>query len=373
MKRQRKIENTIQESQQRIRRLPRNELQLAELERDRQVKENIYSSILIRYNEAKVSDAAVIPDAFVIEEAEIPIIRDSLAAKLKMLVIGPLLGVVLSIGFLVLKDMLDNTVKESRQLEFKMQLRVLSTIPIILNDEDIPLELEKHNNLDPKLITSDYGPHLAGEKFRLLRTKLTMSEKNENKIFIITSHSPEDGKSLVASNLAITFAQQKAPTMLIDCDLRRGVLHHSFNCNKKPGLADLMIGSSDINKTSVNKIIQQTHVPNLLLITSGLQIPNPSELLGSIRMKNLIDFLGKNYQKIIIDTPPIAVIPDALVLNNFIHNMLLVVRYGRTNMNQLSQKIEEYKSVKSDFCGVVLNGTEEVIDKDHYSYSYYHY
>jgi tyrosine-protein kinase Etk/Wzc len=367
------VENTINESQGRIRRLPRNELQLAELQRDRRVKENIYSSILIRYNEAKISDAAIIPDAFVIEEAEIPITEASLVAKLKMLIIGPILGLVLSIGLIILRDLLDGTIKESKQVEFKMQLPVLSSIPVILNVEEIPPELEGQAELDSKLITSDYGPHLAGEKFRLLRTKLTLNNESEKKTLIITSHSPGDGKSLVASNLAITFAQQKSPTVLLDCDLRRGVLHHSFSCNKKPGIADLLISSADIDEDAIKKITQQTHVPNLLLISSGQQVPNPSELLGSKRMQILLKALLKYYQNIIIDTPPFAVISDALVLDNFVHNMLLVVRYGQTNLNKLSQKIEEYKTIKSDFRGVVLNATEEVVDKDHYSYSYYHY
>ncbi len=343
------------------------------MQRDREVKEKIYSNILVRYNEAKISDAAIIPDAFLIEEAEVPIVKASLADKLKMLVIGPIIGLVLGIGIIVLLDFFDGTIRESRQVEFKMKLPVIGSIPVVLNESEIPRGLETAAELDPKLITSDYAPHLAGEKFRLLRTKLTINNKNSHNAIIITSHSPGDGKSLVASNLAVTFAQQKMPTVLIDCDLRRGVLHHTFNCHKQAGLSDLLISSADINLDALKKISQQTHVPNLSLISSGQQIPNPSEILGTKRMQDLLNLLKKQYTNIIIDTPPFSIIPDAVVLNNFIHSMLLVVRFGKTNLNKLTQKLEEYESIKSDFKGVVLNATDEVVDKDHYAYSYYHY
>jgi capsular exopolysaccharide synthesis family protein len=207
----------------------------------------------------------------------------------------------------------------------------------------------------------------------MIRTKLVFEEFKDRHSLIVTSLNPDEGKSLITSNLAITFAQQKFPTLLMDCDLRRGVLHNSFGCNKKPGLSDLLKSNSTMNMSAISDIIQETHIPNLFLITSGTPIPNPSELLGGLKMKQVLDLLEQKFGVVIIDTAPIKFTPDAFIINSFIHKLLLVVRYGKTNLNKLSEKTKEFESIRNDFVGVVLNASKEITKQDHYSYSYYHY
>ena len=182
----------------------------------------------------------------------------------------------------------------SKEIEEKLSLPVLATLPVIGEDKEIPDFVEPLKKLDPKLITSDYAPHIAGESFRMLRTKILMQTQLDNKSIIIASLNAGEGKSLVSSNMAITFAQQKLTTIILDCDLRRGVLHNSFACEKKPGMTDILVGNSPINLREVSKIIQKTHIPNLSLISNGTQVPNPSELLGSARMKDLYFMLKKS-------------------------------------------------------------------------------
>lgn len=362
------------ENQQNLRRLPGNELRLAELERDREVKSNIYSSILVRYNEAKIADASIVPDAYLIEEASIPVGYVDIFQKLKILIIGPFLGLILGVGIFILQDFLNYTIKDEKDIEKKLNLTVLATLPVIGSDKEIPDQLDLTKKLDPKLITSDYAPHVAGESFRLLRTKLLMQNKNDNKGFIIASLNPGEGKSLVASNLAITFAQQKIPTLLLDCDLRRGVLHNTFDCPKKPGLSDLLVSGNPITIENVSSIIQKTHVPNLFFLSNGTQIPNPSEILGSLRMKSLYQLMSREFGALIFDSPPLEFIPDALVLNNFVHNIILVVRYGKTNLNRMQRKLIEYSNIlEKDLAGVVINASSQIIEKKYSSYSYYHY
>jgi capsular exopolysaccharide synthesis family protein len=371
--RKKNIRNSIMSSEQNIRRLPRNELRLAELQRDREVKANIYSNILIRFNEAKVADASIIPDAYIIDQADVPMKQSDVMKRLQKVALGPILGLVLSISLIVLLDFLDNTIKSSKDVESRLRLPVLATIPVILDDKEFPEIVNPDKQLDPKLITSDYAPDVASEKFRVIRTKLVIKQKDQRKDLIIASLTPGDGKSLVSANLAITFAQQKIPTLLIDCDLRRGVLHNSFNCYRKPGLTNLLVGINPIDETEIARIIQKTHVPNLSLMTNGINVPNPSELLGSARMLQLYKELQKYYSMIIFDTPPIEIIPDMLVLNSFIHNILLVARYGKTNLNRLSEKIAEFSNIRNDFCGVVVNASADAVEKGYYAYSYYHY
>jgi len=374
------LQNNLNDAQQNIvsfqsnlRRLPRNQLQLAELERDRQIKENIVSSILMRYNEAKVTDASVISEAFLIDDAQPPLIYVGFFDKLPFYLMGLVIGLVLAVGIFVGADFMSDRVKSITSVETNINVPVLGTIPVIGDEKEVPGVKDLEKELDTKLITSDYAPNIAGEKFRLLRTKLSMESGSTKKSLLITSLRPGEGKALVAANLAITFAQQKLPTLLIDADLRRGVLHNSFNLKKRPGLAEILVMNNPIDRSELVSKAQNTHIPNLYLMASGMQIPNPSELLGSQRMKNFIDIAESQYGMIIIDTPPMEFIPDALVLNNLVHNILLIVRYGKTHLQKLREKIFEYSKIRSDFQGVIINAYEELRKKDHYSYSYYHY
>lgn len=367
------LQNEINRGQQNLMKLPREEIQLAELQRDQAVKQQIYSNILVRFNEAKVSDATVVPDAFLVEDAVIPITTSNPMGKFNKLLIGPFMAFLFSIGLFIILDYLDQTVKEGEDVESKLSLPVLATLPVIGDEKEYPDFIDENIRIDQKLITSDYAPHIAGESFRLLRTKLLMRDKFKSHGFIIASLNPGEGKSLVASNLAITFAQQKIQTLLIDCDLRRGVLHNSFIANKRPGLTDILIGNKPIDIQEISNIAQKTHIPNLYLISTGTQIPNPSELLGGLRMKDLYEIVKQNYGMIIFDTPPIEFIPDALVLNSFIHQIIFVVRYGRTNISKMSKKIIEISDFQDDFAGVVINASSHSMVKKYDSYSYYKY
>ncbi len=356
-----------------LRRLPRNQLRLAELERNRQIKEKIVSSIITRYNEAKVTDAAIIPDAFIIDKAQPPLVYGSMMERIQIIILGILFGLIVAIAFFVVIDIFNKTFRTAQEVESTLRLPVLATIPIIVSDKEIPENFDGQKKYDPKLIVSDYAPHVAGESFRLLRTKLIMQNEQDARSYIIASLNPGEGKSLVAANLAIVFAQQKIPSILIDADLRRGVLHHTFACDKKPGITDILIGNSPISFDAIAKVIQRTHIPNLFLLSNGIQIPNPSELLGGNRMLKLYEVLKENFGAIIFDTPPIDIIPDALILNNFVKGLILVIRYGKTHANRLNSKITEFTQIRSNLKGIVLNASEEIKESDYYKYSYYNY
>ena len=193
------------------------------------------------------------------------------------------------------------------------------------------------------------------------------------KSIFITSLNPNEGKSLNASNLAITFAQQKLPTLLIDADLRRGVLHHSFACKKKPGFSDFLYSNADINDENIKKVIQQTHIPNLYLLSSGRPIPNPSEVLGSDRSREVIKFLISRFGFVIIDTPPIMVTSDAVIISQYVDTGLFVVRAEKTNTSHVKDKISEYGEFSNRLKGMLLNFARYEISSENYKYSYYNY
>lgn len=372
-----RLSSNIGMSELRLRQAPEKEIQLARFMRDREVKAQIYSDLLVRYNEVKIADASIVSDLELIQQAEVPIIEGGFSSGLSKILIyffGMLLGVIFGAAIIVGYDFIWHSARSEKDIEALVNLPVLATIPVIKNQNKMPDEFAGEKRIDPKLVTIDYMPTLESESFRNLRTKLILNKDEEEKQqIVITSLMPNDGKSLVSSNLAITFAQLKKPTLLIDADMRRGVLHNSFLCDKKPGLSDLLAKEKNINSESIGKVIQKTTIPNLHLIPSGLSIPNPTEILIGEKIERLINHLVQQFHHIIIDTPPIDFIPDALVLNKVINNILIIVRYGVTDINRLKKRLNEYQSTRKNFNGIVINAAKSVSSKKYYNYSYYKY
>ena len=363
----------ISNSQMTLRSLPRNELKLAELQRNRQIKENILSNIMVRYNEAKVTDAAVIPDAYIVDRATIPIVEQSgMFEIIKFSGVGFILGIFIGIIILVIFVFFDNKIWSSQEVQDKIKLSILAMIPVI-DDENLNSGFKNNDTIDPKLVTGDYAPTLAGETFRKLRTRIDMQLGNDNKSLIVGSLFPNEGKSLIAANLAIAFAQQKKKTILIDCDLRRGVQHSTFAKNKVPGFTDMIIKKGNINTKNITDYIQNTHIPNLFLITSGQPIPNPSESLGTPQMEITFSLLTSRFDRIIFDSPPFGLSPDLMVMAKFTKNIILVLKSGATNLSHFKTAFDELGKVRENIIGLVINGSDEVIKNNKYKYSYYQY
>lgn len=369
------LSRKVRRETSKIRGLPAKELRLAELQRKRNVADGVYSTLLVRYNQAKVADAVEVGDIIILDPAIVPQTGGKLAVYIKYGVIALVLGLVFSFGTVLLQTLLDKTVRTADELEKIVPIRVVAKIPVVGSEKDTPVEFSESGiRTDPKLVTADYSPTPVGEAYRSLRTQLLFNnnQKNNRSIFV-TSLNPGEGKSLNAGNIAITFAQQKIPTLLIDADLRRGVLHNSFACNKKPGLSDFLYSSSEINDENIRKVIQQTHIPNLFLLSSGMSIPNPSEILGSQRGRDVIKFLSERFGFVIIDTPPIMVTADSVVISQYVDHGLFVIRAGKTNVQQAKEKIAEYKDFHPHIFGLILNCADLNISKENYKYSYYNY
>ncbi len=369
------LKGRISQSNYRIQNLPARELDLAELQRRRSVADEVYSSLLIRQNQAKVSDAVEVGDIIIIDPAALPQ-KDSLTGIiLKYGLIGLLLAFGGSFGLVILRDVFDKTVRNAEELEKKVKLPVIARIPVIGKPKQGVEEVFREGaHIDPKLVTADYSPTPVGEAYRGLRTRLLFqNEDRPVKSIFITSLNPNEGKSLNTGNLAITFAQQKLPTLLVDADLRRGVLHNSFACKKKPGLADFIYSNADINDENLRHIIQQTHIPNLYMISTGIPVPNPSEIIGGLRAREIFEFLKKRFGMIIIDSPPINVTTDSVIISRYVDRGLFVVGSGKTNIDEVNRKISEYPDFREKLEGVILNFAEEEFSKDRYKYSYYNY
>ena len=146
-----------------------------------------------------------------------------------------------------------------------------------------------------------------------------------------------------------------------------------FGCKKRPGLSDFLKSMATVDQDNLSKVIQQTTVPNLFLLSSGSQIPNPTEMIGSVRMREIVRVLRSRFGMIIIDSAPLQASSDAAVLANVTDKVMLIIKAGYTNVEMLGDKIREYQIIQEKLIGVVLNGIKVNLKKAYYKYSYYNY
>ncbi|MBU5465505.1 CpsD/CapB family tyrosine-protein kinase [Virgibacillus sp. MSJ-26] len=203
------------------------------------------------------------------------------------------------------------------------------------------------------------------EQFRTIRTNLQFASVDEElESMVVTSSEPSEGKSLTVANLAIVYAQQGKRVLLIDADLRKPTVHYTFRLDNLTGLSTVLVGEE-----SFNNAVQISDVDNLDVITSGPIPPNPSELLGSKRMKHFIQEANRVYDLVIIDSPPVLAVTDAQVLANLVDGSLLVVRSGQTEYETAGKAKEALERSTSKLLGTVLN---DLPKKGSNSYYYYY-
>ncbi|WP_283698660.1 CpsD/CapB family tyrosine-protein kinase [Clostridium perfringens] len=191
----------------------------------------------------------------------------------------------------------------------------------------------------------------AAESYRGLRTSLEYSSiDKELKHIVVTSSEPGEGKSTVVCNLSSVIAQNNKKVIILDCDLRRPTIHKKFGISNSIGLTEYIVGKNDLNS-----IIQELN-ENLNIITSGRIPPNPSEVLSSKTMENLLKVLSERYDYIILDTPPLTVVTDSQILAGKCDGTILVVRAEATSKESIIKAYKELEKVRANVLGSVLNG-----------------
>lgn len=201
------------------------------------------------------------------------------------------------------------------------------------------------------------------EQYRTLRTNIEYSAVDQEiQTILVTSSSSSEGKSVTTANLASVYAQQGKKVLLIDADLRKPTVHYKFRLSNLRGLSNVLIGES-----SLEEVIESSDIDHLDIISSGPIPPNPSELLGSNRMKRLIKEARELYDVILFDMPPILPVTDAQILANFVDGSLLVIRSGQTEYELAMKAKETLQSAKAKLLGTVLNDCEKT-DTNYYYY-----
>ncbi|MDZ7724285.1 MAG: polysaccharide biosynthesis tyrosine autokinase [candidate division KSB1 bacterium] len=355
--------------------LPEKKLRLARLERQAQVSEKIYIMLQEKYQESRITEVGQLGNVRVIDPAKPP--RNPIKPKKKLnLLLGAMLGLGLGVGIAFFREYMDDSINNLEELE-AMNLTLVSMIPYIKpeHNEGAPFTLKNADpevqNVNERLVTHLRPKSPVSEAYRSLRTNLIFSAADQpRKTILMTSSGPREGKSTTVSNLAITFAQMGTKTLLIDADLRRPMLYKLFRLNKEPGLTNVLIG-----KSTLSDAVQTVNgLSNLDFLMCGTLPPNPAELLGSEKMRHLLEEAKQSYDMALIDCPPVIAVTDPTLLSNQVDGVLLVVKSGEVQRQALDMAVKQLRRVEAPLVGVVMNSVKTTnFYNSSYYYQYYHY
>ena len=394
------LKKIIEEYNSDLSNLPEKELNVARLERDRTVNNEIYMMLLKKMEEARIMEEGRIGNIRVIDKAILP--RIPIAPRKAMnIIIGLIVGIVLGVGMAVFLESMDVSLKSIDDIENKTGLPVLAAIPLMdakggrygrysrygksgygygrsssksskkatISQEATTKEALK---IAEHLVTHTSPKSAISETYRSLRTSLQFADVDKPvKSVIITSANPGEGKSTTVANLAIATAQMNLKTLLVDSDLRKPVLHSLFGYDKKPGLIDVIN-----NGTLTDEFLHKTDIDNLWLLTCGSVPPNPSEMLGSQAMRELQQQFLSQFDYIFYDTPPIVAVTDAVVLSTIVDSLALVVKFGETTAQSTLHTVNILRQVNTKVSGAILNSVDiqsRYGSRDYYYYYHYYY
>ena len=329
--------------------IPTRSINEARLKRQVDQADMLFRSLDRSRQEARMAEASAVPEVRILDTAVVSSASKNTAPLL--IALGLAAGLMLGIGLALLIDFLDRRVRYPDQVTHSMGLTIMGAIPAINHEPDNARNAEERAQVM--------------EAFRTLRMNLAHAVPNGEPLsFTISSPSPGDGKSLISSNLVLSFAEAGFNTILIDGDTRRGGQHRTFNVEAKPGLLDYLNGDA-----SIASITRPTFHPRLTVIPGGTRLRQAPELLGSSRMMELMNQLKSRFEVIIVDSPPLGAGIDPFVLGMATGAMLLVVRVGETDKDLTLAKLDNLRRLPIRILGGVLND----IKAGKGAYRYYNY
>ncbi len=358
------------------------ELEYHRLDRARAQNEKMYSTLLERMKEADLARMMKVNNVTVIDEPiepKVPI-RPNTAANIG---IGAGIGLILGIALAVLREQLDTSMKTPADVETRLNLTFLGMLPALDEENDKRKGGKKRRRRGdlPRAATDDPAIYVhqrplsgVAEAARTLRTNLHfMSPDHPHKVILVTSSAPAEGKTTVACSIAIAMAQSGQRVCIVDCDLRRPRLHRVFGRVGDIGLTSVLIGDATIEEVAKPaKAGQQGgEIPNLWCIPAGSPPPNPADLLHSERFKQTLAELSKRFDRIVIDSPPLAAVTDSAIVSTLVDTTVFVIRAFHTSHYLARQGLRALTDVDAPIAGAVLNAVD--LTKTTYSYYYQQY
>lgn len=335
------------------------------LKRQAESSREMYDILVKRFKETSITEDIKTGNIRIVDLAEIPK-SPVKPKKAQNLLLGLIVGLALGVGLAFFLEYLDNTIKVPDDIKNILKLPYLGPVPAIAAAEGGAVNGEKNPADD---LVSHLSPKsTASEAYRGIRTSILFSSAEQApQVLIISSSGPREGKTITSANIAITMAQAGNRVVILDCDMRRPRVHKIFSLSRDRGMSNLLVGNDELDN-----VVLHTDIPNLDVIPSGPIPPNPSEVLSSQRMADLIEVLRGRYDRIIIDTPPITAVTDAVILSKVVDGVVLIVRAGVAHRELVRNAVEQLRQVNAHILGAVLNGVDMGRDS-YYYYQYYYY
>jgi tyrosine-protein kinase Etk/Wzc len=379
-----------------VKMLPEKRLELSRLERQVQVNTDVFTLLERKHQEAMITNAERVETVQIIRpalESQVPMN----APKIKETAFaGFLIGLILGIAFAFLIEMFDTSLGAIEEIESLLGVHVLGLIPHVSQQEIKETLRDKYpGEVEPEVaergarLVSHFAPKSRlAESYRAIRTNLAFAcVDKEIKTIVVTSSSPEEGKTTSIVNLAITMAQGGNRVLLIEGDLRKPMISRMFGMDYAPGLSDVLLGSYEWRKVvktisdimtgtlSTEDILQTPGIENLHILSSGTIPPNPAELIYSKAIGEFISQVRTAYDYVLIDAPPLLAATDAALLAAKADAVVMVYRVGKIPRGVLKRAKAQLENVKANVIGVILNGLNAELSSDYaeYKYKYYYY
>lgn len=392
------IDEQIVQLKGQLKKIPLKELIFIRLTREAEINGKLYHALKDKLETARIAEVEKSEDASLVDKAPIP---DSPVRPNKPLnyLMGAIIGLMLSFAGAFIVEQLDTSIGTIEDVENYFKLPALGVIPYLRtkSEKDTGFiqsvlgkkfkEKDKLSRLKEQLLLHYSGSSPVFEAYRMLRTNIqaeVFKDKTQGKILLFSSAVPSEGKSITSANLAITMAQGGFRTLLIDADMRISIIHNIFGLKEKGlGLSDVLRGTinfKDAIRTVTDMLMgdlgfdNALNVPgldNLNILTSGSLSTTPAELLSSMEMDKLLEKLREAFDFILIDSPPVLAVADALILAPKADGAALVYRVGKTSRSILARAKTQLVESGAKVKGIVLNNISPVIEM-RYGY-YYHY
>ncbi len=281
----------------------------------------------------------------VVDEAQLPE-KPYNINHIKDMILFLAMGIGVSFATVIIFYLFDNTIKKEEEIEKYIQLKSLGSIPM-------------NQDKTGEIVNRENAKSYVTECINTIRTNiLYMNSAKNAKTILITSCTPREGKSWVSANIATAFAETDKKVLLMDADMRKGRAHKIFKVANTEGLSNYLYEMTGDKKEDIllgKKYIKETQMPNLHILTNGNIPPNPSELLESEHMKELLEILKNIYDIIIIDAPPCKLVTDSIILSTIVDSTVLVANAERTKMNDFNEVKKSIQMVDGEIIGAILN------------------
>ncbi|MGB7802497.1 tyrosine-protein kinase Wzc [Buttiauxella sp.] len=357
----------------RVTAMPKTQQEIVRLTRDVESGQQVYMQLLNKQQELKITEASTVGDVRIVDAA---IAQPGMVKPQRALIIlgSIILGLMLSVMGVLLRSLFNRGIESPAVLE-EAGIGVYASIPLSewqksRDNATVRNVKGARRNKQSQLLAVGNPTDLAIEAIRSLRTSLHFAMMQaSNNVLMLTGVSPSIGKTFVCANLAAVISQTNKRVLLIDCDMRKGYTHELLGTTNTNGLADVLSGKAEISHCA-----QKTSVPNFDLIPRGMVPSNPSELLMSERFAELVAWASKNYDLVLIDTPPILAVTDAAVVGRHAGTTLMVARYAVNTLKEVETSLSRFEQNGINVRGVILNSIfRRAAGYEDYGYYEYEY